>query len=59
MVAEEATVALKAQMAAATALVFGRGSRRAAGQVIGTYRRAIRRNRRRLASAKARGARYG
>ena len=54
MVMEKAAAALEAQMVAATALAFGRGPKKAAKRAGGVYRRAVTRNRRRLAGAKRR-----
>jgi hypothetical protein len=48
MVTEKATAMIEAQLAAATAIASGRGSRNAARRVFGTYKRAVHRNRRRL-----------
>jgi geranylgeranyl pyrophosphate synthase len=48
MVAEKATALVEAQWAAAAALAGARGARIAAARAFGTYKRAVRKNRRRL-----------
>jgi hypothetical protein len=48
MVVEKAMAMLDAQLAVTVALGSGRGSRSAARQVFGTYKRAVRRNLQRL-----------
>jgi hypothetical protein len=54
MVMEKTASALQAQTAAATALAFGGGPKKAAKRATGVYRRAVMRNRNRLVRAKPR-----
>lgn len=48
MVTEKAAALMNAQLAAATALAAGGGPERAAERAFATYRKAVRKNRRRL-----------
>jgi hypothetical protein len=52
MVSEKAAAGLNAQFAAALSMVSGRGFDHAAGQALGVYKRAVRRNRRRLSRSR-------
>jgi len=52
MVMEKTVAVVEAQMAAATAMMTGRSPKVAAKRALGTYRRAVRANRRRLSRAR-------